>query len=168
MDNQIEIEFSDIPKKFYPTADVILTQVLELLKALNVLEREVYECNEKLDKEKVKAGIAYNQTAPGSKELWKEYSERYGRLVTLRCTAKLLKRGYARSFGKPGKYDYLNTKCKIVCTMKSAKKATIETFFHKGIDMKHQFIIKNIDDEWKIDEVKYGFSNETTWHIDEI
>lgn len=168
MDNQVEIEISNTSDKFYSTVDTVLAQVLELLKALSTLEREVYERTEKLNKKKFEAGIPFNQMAPGAKELWTEYIERYKRLVTPVCTERLLKRGYARSFGKPGKYDYINTKCKIVCTMKSTQKATIETFFHNGVDMRQEFIIKNIDNEWKIDEVKYSFSNETTWHTDGI
>lgn len=170
MDNQIEFELLNTPEKFHPTVDTILTKLLELLKALSALEREIYERNNKLEKEKFKAGIPYNQTAPGSKELWKEYADRYKQLVTPVCTDRMLKLlskyGYIKSFGKPGKYDYINTKCKIVCTMKSGKKATIETFYHQGIDMKHQFIFKSIDNEWKIDEIKYGFCDDTTWHTD--
>lgn len=168
MNNQVEIEISVPSEKFSLTADTVLAQTLELLNALNALERDIYERNEKLNKEKFIAGIPYNQIAPGAKELWKEYFEQYKRLVTPVCTERLLKRGYGRSFGKPGKYDYLNTKCKIVCMMKSAQKATIEVFFHDGVDMRQQFILKNIENEWKIDEVKYGFSNETTWHTDGI
>lgn len=42
------------------------------------------------------------------------------------------------------------------------------TAVHDGVDMRPQFILKNIENEWKIDEVKYGFSNETTWHTDGI
>lgn len=168
MDNSMEIEFLDTPEEFRSTAEVILTQLFELLKALSALEREVYERNEKLNEEKLQAGIPHNQMAPGSKELWDEYYERYEELVTSQCTEKLLRRGYAGSFGKPGKYDYVNTACKVVCTMKNAKKATIQTFFHKGVDMKHQFLIKNVDGEWEIDEVKYGFPDEPQWYADRI
>ena len=168
MDNQVEIEFLNTSKKFYSTVDTVLLQVLELLKALSILEREVYERNEILNQKKFEAGIPYNQMAPGAKELWTEYFERYKRLVTPVCTERVLKRGFARSFGKPGKYDYLNTKCKIVCIMKSTQKVTIETFFHNGVDMKQQFILKNIDNEWKIDGIKYAFSNEAVWHVDGI
>lgn len=168
MDDQVDIRFMDTPEKFYSMAEVVLKQVLELLKALSVLEREIFERNEKLEKDKEKAGIPYHQTAPGSKELWKEYSERYGQLVIPMCTEKLLRRGYAGSLGRPGKYDYLNTKCKIICMMKSAKKATVETCFYNGVETRQQFSVKNIDHEWKIDEIKYAFSNEPSWHADRI
>lgn len=168
MDSQVEIEIINTSERFYATADTVLTQVMELLKALSALEREIYERNEALNREKLKAGIAYNQVAPGATELWEEYFDRYRQLVAPVCTERLLERGFGRSFGKPGKYDYLHSKCKIACMMKSAQKVTIQTFFHHGVNMKHQFIVKKIDGEWKIDEMKYGFSDETTWHISGI
>lgn len=53
--------------------------------------------------------------------------------------------------------------------MKTAKKAVVETHFSRGVDEKHKFVIKDVDGEWLVDEVYYGFENEPDkWESDDI
>lgn len=81
-----------------------------------------------MDREKLSAGIAYNQIAPGEPALWAEYRQRYIALVAHRCATGFLKYGAERSFGKPAKYAYLEEApaCWVVFTMRSARKAAVE------------------------------------------
>lgn len=47
--------------------------------------------------------------------------------------------------------------------MKSESKAVIEIYFTEEIDKKHQFTFVKDGETYKIDSVKYGFSDEITW-----
>lgn len=52
--------------------------------------------------------------------------------------------------------------------MKSDNRAVIETHFEVGVQKKEQFVIKKIDEIWKIESKKYSFPDETTWYKDEL
>ena len=71
-------------------------------------------------------------------------------------------------FGSPTEYAYIDKSCSIVFTMKNSKQAVIETKFHKGIDKKHQFILKETPKGWQIYDKNYGFMNDVTWYKDNI
>ena len=120
--------------------------------------------------EKRRKGIPVHQGVPEQTALFKDHEARYGRLVQNRCTPQLLAREYGRSYGEPGKYDYLNTECRLTFTMKSSARAVVETFFSKGgLEMCHQFILRDTGGGWKISEVNYGFQSEPgKWHKDHI
>lgn len=163
-----EVTACDTPEKYLPMKDILVPAVVAFLRQLCALEEEIYQRSEKMEADKLRAGIPKSQMAPGSMELWEEYRERYGEIAKLHCTQKLLDRGYGRSYGCPATYAYLNTGCKLDFTMKSPKKAVIVTHYHKGIDMKHQFVLKIEENEWNIDSVSYGYENESTWHVDSI
>lgn len=162
--NGIEIVSEGTPEKHLPMMDVLITPLIELLKQLSELENEVFEKSTQLKEESIKAGNPTWREPAGRKELFAEYKEKYGQFVIPRCTEKLLKRGYASGCSKPASYDYVNTGCKIVFSMKTANRAVIETHYPHGVDAKHQFILRNIDGEWKIDSVKYGYGDEAIWH----
>ena len=89
-------------------------------------------------------------------------------LVTPRCTEKMLKWGTARSFGKPTKYEYLDTEpdCQVVFTMKSAKKATVETRRGPGVKEQHRFTLRPTDGGWMIGSVDYRLAVGDSWSVE--
>lgn len=162
---QPEIVLLDTPEKFAGTKDEIIPKLVDLLRKINKLEKETFEKNKELVKAKAEAGLPEWQEAPGIRELYQEYEDRYNQLVASECTDKLLQRGCGKTFGNPPRYGYVDTGCKFIFTMKSAKKATVESDFFAGVDSKHRFIFRNIEGKWKIDEISYKFENEDSWHI---
>ena len=164
----IRPELRDTPEKFAPMAEELVPFLAEHLRGLCALETEIFARSRELEAEKLKHGIPAYQTAPGSQELWEEYRERYGRLAAAFCTPKLLERGYAGSCGKPAKYEHLNTGCDVFFTMKSAKRAVVETSFHRGLLFRHQFVLKHTEAGWQADQVSYAHGQEDSWHIDHI
>lgn len=157
------IDVSQTPEKYQVYKDEIVLPLIEALRKICVLEENCIKQNEILEDNKIKQGIPKWQVADGWQEMTDQYAVDYGSVVEPICTDKLLERGYARSYGKPAQYAYVNTGCKIFFIMKSNKKAIVETHFHHGIETKHQFVFKNVDGRWLIDEKKYGHGDD--WHV---
>lgn len=163
------IIIQDTPEKFQSIAREMVVSLLELLQKKNSLEAEIWERSEKLEKEKLAAGIAFNQIAPGTIELMDEYKQRYLELVKDRCIPGFLKYGAASSYGMPTKYGYIEdgSNCKVLVIMKSSKKAIVETYYSNGsLNRKHRFTLKLIEDNWLIARLDYGFSAEDGWYVD--
>ena len=122
-----------------------------------------------MDREKLSAGIAYNQIAPGEPALWAEYRQRYIALVAHRCATGFLKYGGPVSFGKPDKYGYLEDgpACQVVFTMRSGKKAAVETWRHSGaLVVRHRLTLRSDEGERLIARVEYGHGAGEDWHVD--
>ena len=155
-------------EKFRPFQEEICSFLFEMLQEINILEKEIFERNNELEAQKIKAGIPKNQIPQGWKELLVEFRERYFKIIDGKCTEKLLKRGYAGAFGSPQKFGYINEECRVNFIMKSEKKAVIETHYSHGVDSKQKFVLKKIDGKWMLDEFYYGFENEDHWYVDNI
>lgn len=164
IDRTLNVQVVDTPETYWPMTEQLVPPVVELLKALSDLEEETFRRSQGLDAQKQAQGIPSHQTAPGWKELMAEYSARIYELASPWCTEKLLARGYGRSYGSPTCYGYLNGDFQIFFTMKSAKRAVIETRYYQSIEKAHQFVLRPAEGGWKIDEVSYRLSNEKTWH----
>ena len=155
--------------KFKDKQDEVCGSVFDFLREINALENEVFDRSQELIRQKLEAGISKNQVGPGEEELWDEYRDRLKKLVTPRCTAKLLKRPFGYSYGKPAKYHYIDGECGVDFIMKSAKKAVVITHFMHGTPQMHKLVLKSEDGKWLFDEVYYGFeSNPDKWYIDSI
>lgn len=92
-----------------------------------------------------------------------EFVPKYFEIIAPIVTEKLLQRGYADQIGTPAKYEYIKNSYKAIITMKSESKAIIEVYFTEEVDKKHQFTFVKDGETYKIDSVKYGFSDEITW-----
>ena len=156
----------DTPEKFQPMAEEIVPPLLELLRARNDLEREIQERFQALEAEKPALGIPKNQVHPDDPALWEEYRRRYLELVQPRCVPGLLKYGAAGSCGKPARYDPLfeDPEGQVIFTMKSAKKATVETSCKKSWEACYRFTLKPFEDGWLIAGVEYRLGGESGWH----
>jgi len=63
--------------------------------------------------------------------------------------------GYTGSLESPLRYVYIKTGCKLYFIMKSQNRAVIE----------NQFTFNKVDNDWKLNQVKYGFEGEDKWYI---
>ena len=162
----MDIKLLDTPEKFRPMAEELVPPLVELLKARNDLEREIQERFQALEAEKPALGIPQNQVHPDDPALWEEYRCRYLELVQPRCVPGLLKYGAAGSCGKPARYDPLfeDPEGQVIFTMKSAKKATVETSCRKSWEERYRFTLKPFEDGWLIAGVEYRLGGENSWH----
>ena len=79
-----EVTACDTPEKYLPMKDILVSAVVAFLRQLCALEEEeIYQRSEKMEADKLKAGIPKSQMAPGCMELWEEYRKRYGEIAKL-------------------------------------------------------------------------------------
>lgn len=159
-----EVIIKDTPEKFMDMAEKIVPFLHEFFNELNELEKEVSFRYDKLTQEKYKLGIEAHIEAPGAKELHKYHREKFFELAKDRCTEELLNEGFSGSWSNPPEYGYIDGDCQITFMMKSAKRAVVETRYYKGIERRHQFVLKLTEAGWRVNEKKYAFGSEKTWH----
>ena len=160
--NKLNIDSVQTNEKFLHLKNVIVISLVENLEKLNVLEKEIFERSKLL-----KNPNEPNQVQPGEKELWEEYKQRRIKITDFISTKNSETR--TNSFGKPTKYEYINyPETKMIFLMKSKNRAVIEIYYEYGIKGKEQFVMKKIEEEWKIDSNKYGFQSEEKWYKDEL
>lgn len=160
---------NEASEKFKDKQDEICGHLFDLLRRINEIEKDIFDRDEAIVRKKPELGIPRNQIAPGQKELWAEYKERLGAVVTPVCTEKLLAKRYGGSFGSPQKYGYIDGECTVNFIMKTAKRAVVETHFKHGTNQKHKFVIRDVDGKWLLDEVYYGFESDgDKWYSDNV
>ena len=155
-------------EKFKPFQDDVCGMLFEMLRELAELEKDIFERDRAYNEQKLQNGIPKNQIYPEWKDLMDEYRMKYKGIVERRCTEKLLKRGYAGSFGSPQKYGYIDGECMANFKMRAFDKATVETHYKRSLEHKQKFSLVLIDGKWLLDAVYYGFENDKTWHVDNI
>ncbi len=155
-------------ERFKCKQEEVVGCLLELLGKINDLERSVFardcDINERIRKKEILAG----EMAVYSKNLWSDYREECRRIVEPRCTEKLLKKGYARSFSTTPMYDYIEDEddCRGTFFMETAKKAVVEFRFtrHSSVNFMHRFTLVPSGDVWLVDAFSYGTEKEGVWH----
>jgi len=169
MAGDIQIVVRDTPEKFQGLAEEIARPLIEVLRRRNELEREICERYFKLREEQIAAGLPPNQSTPEDQAITEEFSRRYLEIVEPFCLPDFLKYGAARSFGKPARYDYIfdTPGARVYFTMKSARRAVVETIAQRSFAPRYRFILRPDGDGWKVGGVDYTFGNhDTDWHVD--
>lgn len=154
--------------KFEPMAEELVPFMLSLLRECNRISREVdakYREQESAKGER----LDYQEM----QALFQEKERRVMELAKDKCTPELLVQGCHSSFGGFGEYGYADREFELIFTMKSGKKATIETRFHEvpQHQSRHLFVLKLTEDGWRISEKKYGYYGygaDPTWYKDKI
>ena len=165
----MNIKIKNTPEKYKGMADEIILPLLELLKELNSLEEEVFKRNSELNAEKLILNIPANQNHPKWSELMAEYESRYKEIAKGKVSKNLMSKGYATHYSNPSEYFYANSDDFLLeFDMQQSDVAIIIIHFSGAIDMKHKFIVRQINKRWVVDEKYYGFADEASWYPDSI
>ena len=165
----MNIKIKNTPDKYKIMADAIIPPLLELLKDLNSLEEEVFKRNSELNAEKLVLNIPVNQNHPKWIGLMEEYESRYKEIAKGKVSKNLMSKGYATHYSNPSEYFYTNSKdFSLEFTMQQPDMAIIIIHFSGATEMKHKFIVRQINKRWVVDEKYYGFADEAIWYSDSI
>lgn len=169
-ENSLMEFISDTTPKYGYMADELVPFLLDLLRGSNELERKMDKKYFEMEEERRRPGTPPRTDSNDINALFAEHYKLFYEIAKDKCTEELLARQDGRGFGANGEYGYIDEEFQLKFTMKSAKKAIIETHFYKGpVDhTKHQFTLKLTDDGWRISEKKYSYDTETTWYKDKI
>lgn len=165
----MNIKINNTPDKYKIMADEIVLPLLELLQELNSLEEEVFKRNSELDAEKLILNIPANQNHPKWIGLMAEYESRYEEIAKEKVSENLMSKGYATHYSNPSEYFYVHSDDFLLeFAMQQSDMAIIIIHFSGTTEMKHKFIVRQIDKRWVVDEKYYGFADETIWYSDSI
>ncbi len=145
------MNYDEVNEKYKDLAKEVTTNLIENLKELSRIE-EKYSAYPK--EERLELGRKYFEL----------FREEYKIVVDKIGTEKIKESHYGGSIGSPTEYWYLSDSYEGTCIMKSPKKVVVEFSFKYGIAKKHQFTMKLVDEEYKLDSVKYGFPGEGKWY----
>lgn len=153
-------------EKFRGRQDEVVGTLLELLRLINDAERTIFERDSQLHERLLKKEISGEEFSLISKDIWNDYREEVKAIVEPRCTEKLLKKGYARSFSNTPMYGYIEDDCRGVFSMETAKKAVVEFRFtdHSTVNFMHRFTLVPSGGRWFVDAFSYGTEKEGVWH----
>jgi len=153
-------------ERFKDKQDAVVGCLLELLGLLNELERSVYRRDCVLQDKIPELSAA--EISSCSDKLWADYHEECRKILESRCTEKLLKRGFKRSFSNPPMYGYIENAdgCRGTFSMDTAKKAVVEFRFtrNSSVHFMHKFALVPSGDTWLVDVFNYGTEKEGVWH----
>ena len=150
-------------------ADEIVLPLLELLQELKSLEEEVFKRNSELNAEKLILNIPANQNHPKWSGLMAEYESRYEEIAKGKVSENLMSKGYATHYSNPSEYFYVHSDDFVLeFTMQQPDMAIIIIHFSGATEMKHKFIVRQINKRWVVDEKYYGFADEAIWYSDSI
>lgn len=165
----MNIKIKNTPEKYKGMADEIILPLLELLKELNSLEEEVFKRNSELNAEKLILNIPANQNHPKWSGLMAEYESRYKEILKGKASDNLISKGYATHYSNPSEYYYVHSDDFLLeFAMQQSDMAIIIIHFNGATDMKHKFIVRQINKRWVLDEKYYGFADEAIWYSDSI
>lgn len=165
----MNIKIKNTPEKYKGMADEIILPLLELLKELNSLEEEVFKRNSELNAEKLILNIPANQNHPKWSGLMAEYESRYKEILKGKASDNLISKGYATHYSNPSEYFYVHSDDFLLeFAMQQSDMAIIIIHFNGATDMKHKFIVRQINKRWVLDEKYYGFADEAIWYSDSI
>lgn len=165
----MNIKIINTPEKYKSMADEIILPLLELLQELNSLEEEVFKRNSELNAEKLILNIPANQNHPKWIGLMAEYENRYEEIAKEKVSENLMSKGYATHYSNPSEYFYVHSDDFLLeFAMQQSDMAIIIIHFSGATEMKHKFVVRQINKRWVVDEKYYGFADEAIWYSDSI
>ena len=98
-----------------------------------------------------------------------EYESRYEEIAKGKVSENLMSKGCATHYSNPSEYFYVHSDDFLLeFTMQQPDMAIIIIHFSGATDMKHKFIVRQINKRWVVDEKYYGFADEAIWYSDSI
>ena len=153
--------------KFKDKQDEVLECLLELLRLLNEAEREVWKRDSDIKARISKKELTAADISKEIDDMWADYHEECKKIAEPRCTEKLLKKGFARSFSNIPRYAYIDDPddCRGTFSMEKAKKAIVEFRFtkHSSVHFMHKFTLVPSGGKWLVDVFNYGTEKDGVW-----
>lgn len=96
-------------------------------------------------------------------------SSSYEEIAKGKVSKNLMSKGYATHYSNPSEYFYVYSDDFLLeFDMQQSDTAIIIIHFSGATDMKHKFIVRQINKIWVVDEKYYGFADEAIWYPDSI
>lgn len=142
--------------KFKDKQAEVCGRLFELLRLMNEQESSMYEKDCEI-RARGKELSAEEEKAERDR-IWEDYRSNVGKIVEEYCTEKLIKRGYARSFGPEPMYGYIDGNFTAIFRMNTPKKAAVEFVLDtKGTErFLHTFTMVQSGGKWLADTFTYG------------
>lgn len=150
--------------RFRYLMETICEPLFDMLREINSLEREFTAHDNE-----IKSRIPELDSVQISSEfdaLWSDFHDEYERIVSGKCTAKLLAKGYGNCIHQPPKYRWVDTEdCTVIFRMDKPKRAIVEASFKVGTqDTKHRFTLIKQGEEWLVDAFNHWSTYDEIWH----
>lgn len=145
--------------------------LFDMLREINALEMKIGKRNAMIEKRIPELDSA--QVSAEYDLLWSNLHDEYERIVSDKCTEKLLDKGFGKSFGTSIKYIWAETnppaeisdKRTVIFEMKSPKRAVIEVRYKRFTqNCASKFTLINQDDKWLVDAHNWTSDYDNIWH----
>lgn len=144
--------------------------LFDMLREINDLEIRIGQRNALIEKRTPALDSA--QISAEYKSLWSDFHDEYERIVSNKCTEKLLDKGYAKVFGTSIRYIWAEenppaeiSERKLIFEMKAAKKAIIEVQYKRFTqNCARKFTLIKQDDKWLVDAHNWTSDYDNIWH----
>lgn len=166
----IEI-INNAPDKFKDMQSELCGFLFEMLREINVLEIKIGQRNALIEKKT--PGLDSAQISDEYKSLWSDFHDEYERIVSGKCTEKLLDKGFGEVFGTSIKYIWaeenppaeIGDRRTLIFEMKTPKKAVIEVQYKRFTqNCASRFTLIKQDDKWLVDAHNWTSDYDNIWH----
>lgn len=155
---------NEAAEKFKGMQDELCGFLFDMLRRINVLEREFVVRDKQLFDEK-----RFSET----KDMFAEYRRRYGEIVKDKCTEKLLAKPYGMSLNSEVLYlfaeeDFIGADgkdCVVTFQMNAPKRAVIEFRCKRSSQERaDKFTLIKQDDKWLVNSHDWWSEYDHVWH----
>lgn len=145
--------------------------LFDMLREINALEMKIGKQNALIQKRIPE--LDRTQISAEYDALWSDLHDEYERIVSDKCTEKLLDKGFGKSFGTSIKYIWAETdppaeigdKRTVIFEMKAPKKAVIEVRYKRfAQNCASRFTLVKQDDKWLVDAHNWTSDYDNIWH----
>lgn len=144
--------------------------LFEMLREINVLEIKIGKRNALIEKRIPE--LDRTQISAEYDALWSDLHDEYERIVSDKCTEKLLDKGFGKSFGTSIKYIWAEenppaeiSERTLIFEMKTAKKAMIEMQYKRFTQScASRFTLIKQDGKWLVDAHNWTSDYDNIWH----
>lgn len=161
------VEVIGTKEQYLNLVDEAMPAFIAFLKDISALEESTMDEYNAVREEKIASGIPKWQATPAESDVFARFKEQYGLLAAPICSDALLKKGYGGSCAKPARYGHINEGCRLEVTIKSCKQITVIMYHDDTKDWlpTYRFVLKRIEDSWKINSIHYRLGADDSWHV---
>lgn len=157
-------------EKFKDFQPELCDLLFKMLREINDLEIRIGQRNALIEKRIPALDSA--QISAEYRSLWSDFHDEYERIVSNKCTEKLLDKGFGKSFGTSIKYIWAEdnppaeiSERTLFFEMKTAKRAVIEVQYKRFTqNCASRFTLIKQDEKWLVDAHNWTSDYDNIWH----